>query len=81
MSGMPNGMKIKYQTCIEGQGWQDWVYGGQESGAAGKNKKLEAVRIKLENAPDGYIVQYQVHMEDKGWNTPLCQGGEVAGLE
>lgn len=81
MSGMPNGMKIKYQTCIEGQGWQDWVYGGQESGAAGKNKKLEAVRIKLENAPDGYIVQYQVHMEDKGWNTPLCQDGEVAGLE
>ncbi|CDM67294.1 Hypothetical protein CM240_0115 [Clostridium bornimense] len=80
MSGMPSGMKIKYQACIEGQGWQDWVYGGQEAGAAGKNLKMEAVRIKLEDAPEGYIVQYQVNMEDKGW-VPISQDGEVAGLE
>ena len=40
--------QIKYQAHVQDIGWQDWVYDGAEAGTTGQNKKVEAIRIKLE---------------------------------
>ena len=45
-----------------------------------KEKMLEAIKIELTNAPKGYHVAYQVHVQDIGWQN-WCYDGETAGTQ
>lgn len=58
---------INYKTHIEDYGWQNWTSNGNTSGTTGLNKQVEAIQIKLNNAPSGARVLYQTHVEDYGW--------------
>ena len=59
--------EIKYSTHIEGIGWQDYKSDGELSGTTGEGRRLEGIKIFLEN--DSYIgsVIYRTHVEGIGW--------------
>ena len=59
---------ILYQTHVQDYGWQGWKSDGQMSGTSGEGKRLEGIKIKLENnvSYEGDI-QYQTHVQDYGW--------------
>ena len=62
---------IKYETHVQDLGWesekgQGIKADGAQTGTTGKNKKVEAIRIKLENMPN-YSVEYRAYVAGKGW--------------
>ena len=62
---------IKYETHVQDLGWesekgQGIKSDGAQTGTTGKNKKVEAIRIKLENMPN-YSVEYRAYVAGKGW--------------
>ena len=71
---------IKYQAHVQDIGWQDWVSDGAMAGTEGKNLRLEAIKIKLENAPTDLRVKYQTYIENKGWQD-WVYGDAVSGTE
>ncbi len=71
--------RVTYQTHIESVGWQDWKSDGEVSGTSGQSKRLEAIKIELENN-SSYSggIQYQTHIESIGWQD-WKSNGEVSG--
>ena len=73
---------IKYETHVQDLGWesekgQGIKADGAQTGTTGKNKKVEAIRIKLENMPD-YSVEYRAYVAGQGWQQ-WVKDGEDAG--
>ncbi|WP_420217514.1 hypothetical protein [Paenibacillus elgii] len=58
----------------DGQRVQD----GEVAGAVGNSQQLEALQIKLENAPPGYHIEYRAHVENLGWQG-WVRDGDIAG--
>lgn len=58
---------VLYQTHIEDIGWQSVKKNGEVSGTVGKNKRLEAIKIKIQNNTYGGGISYQTHVQDYGW--------------
>lgn len=56
---------VVYQTHIENVGWQNWMTNGAQSGTSGQSKRLEAIRIFLNNVVGG--IEYRTHVQDYGW--------------
>ena len=69
---------ISYTTHIQDIGWQEKVYDGAMSGTSGQSKRLEGIRITLENLPDRGNVEYSTHIEDIGWQD-WRKNGEISG--
>ena len=68
LGSAPVGGSIKYQTHIQGIGWQGWRSDGDMSGTAGQSRRLEAIRIKLTgDMAKRYDVYYRVHAQRFGW--------------
>lgn len=64
-----NGEKvvIKYGAHMEDVGDIEGLE-GQILGSRGQHKELEGLWIKTLEIPGGYKIQYQVHLQDKGWS-------------
>lgn len=73
-------VSVSYQAHVQSIGWQKWVEGGVEAGTNGKSLRVEALKIKLVNAPVNASIKYLVHVQSVGWQTPV-KDGEVAGTE
>lgn len=58
---------ISYSTHIQSYGWQQFMKNGQLSGTTGESKRLEAIKIKLDDLPYSGGVQYKTHVETFGW--------------
>ncbi|MEI8199118.1 MAG: hypothetical protein WCG21_03565 [Eubacteriales bacterium] len=56
---------VSYQTHVQDIGWQDYVSNGVTSGTSAQSKRLEAIRIKLENVVGG--IEYKTQVQDIGW--------------
>ncbi|MEI8198923.1 MAG: InlB B-repeat-containing protein [Eubacteriales bacterium] len=56
---------VSYQTHVQDIGWQAYVCNAEMSGTSGESKRLEAIRIKLENMAGG--IEYSTHVQDVGW--------------
>jgi hypothetical protein len=69
---------IQYQCHIQNSGWTGWINGDSECGTTGQSLRMEAVKIRLVNAPAGMSVQYKAHVQNVGWQG-WVNGGEVAG--
>ena len=71
---------VMYNTHIQDIGWeQDFSKkDGQTSGTTGKEKRLEAIKIKLSSTSQNISVKYQVHVENIGWQN-WKKDGEMAG--
>jgi uncharacterized protein YjdB len=57
---------IKYSTHVQDIGWQNEVYDGELSGTEGQAKRLESIRISVNNVQD-LGVRYSTHVQDYGW--------------
>lgn len=57
---------ISYMTHVQDIGDQAYVHDGATSGTSGQSKRLEAIRIKLDNYSN-LGVTYRTHVQDIGW--------------
>ena len=57
---------VTYSTYIENQKWQKEVSDGNLSGTNGDAKRIEAIKVKVQNLP-GVDISYQTHMQSHGW--------------
>ncbi|WP_099364752.1 N-acetylmuramoyl-L-alanine amidase [Fredinandcohnia onubensis] len=64
---------VEYQTHVQGIGWQKPVYDGKTSGTSGQAKRLESIRIKVNNV-QGLGVKYSTHVQSKGWIDYVADG-------
>ncbi|NCU17679.1 glucosaminidase domain-containing protein [Pallidibacillus pasinlerensis] len=60
-------VSVKYSTHVQSYGWLDYVADGKMSGTEGEAKRLEAIKIKLDNAPYSGGIEYRTHVQSYGW--------------
>jgi uncharacterized protein YjdB len=70
---------ISYTTHVQDIGWQNPVSDGAMSGTEGQSKRLEAIKISLNNVQD-LGVQYSTHVQDIGWQSSVSNGA-MAGTQ
>ena len=58
---------VSYRTHVQSYGWLDYVADGKMSGTEGEAKRLEAIKIKLDNAPYSGGIEYRTHVQSYGW--------------
>ena len=58
---------IGYETHVQDMGWQSTVYDGATSGTIGEAKRLESIRINLQNQEYSGNVEYKTHVQTYGW--------------
>ncbi|MCR3760006.1 Ig-like domain-containing protein [Clostridium felsineum] len=75
-----NEVGISYDAHVQNIGWQPWVFDGQEAGTNGQALRVEALKIKLVNAPEGAQVMYRAHVQNIGWQA-WTQDGLEAGTD
>lgn len=64
---------ISYSSHVQTIGWQDAVNNGNVSGTTGKNKRLEAIKININDLP-GLNVEYSSHVQSNGWMNWVSNG-------
>lgn len=65
---------INYSGYVQGIKWQLPVKDGELSGTSGQSKRLEAMKIHLENATYSGSVTYKTHVQGYGWMTEVKDG-------
>ncbi|MCI8464529.1 MAG: MBL fold metallo-hydrolase [Lachnospiraceae bacterium] len=68
--------QISYTTHVQSFGWQNWAFGGEESGTTNLSKRLESIKIRLapSSLPGG--VEYRTHVQTFGWTGWVSDGRE-----
>ncbi len=71
---------INYRTHVQTYGWEsEWKKGGETSGTTGQSKRLEGIKIKLDNAPYEGSVVYRTHVQTYSWESEWKKDGETSG--
>ena len=70
---------ILYTTHVQTYGWQEYAYDGKMSGTSGEAKRLEAIKIMLNNQEYDGDVEYQTHIQTYGWETTWKKNNEISG--
>ena len=75
-----NDIGVEYYSHIQDFGWEKEYEkaDAETSGTTGQNKKLEAIKIQLKNAPQNAKIEYQAHVSDIGWQK-WVENGNLAG--
>ena len=73
-------MHVQYQTHVQSIGWQSWKQDGEMAGTENQSKRVEAIKIKNVNVPNGVNIKYRVHIQNIGWQD-WKKNGEMAGTE
>ncbi|MCR3761663.1 Ig-like domain-containing protein [Clostridium felsineum] len=69
---------VSYDAHVQNIGWQNpWAKDGGEAGTDGQALRVEALKIKLENAPAGAKISYQTHVQNVGWQDWVSDGAEA----
>ena len=69
---------ITYSSHVQDYGWKGNLYNGQTSGTVGEEKRLEAIKIDLNNLEHSGSVTYRTHVQNYGW-LGWVSDGEVSG--
>ena len=72
-------MKVSYTTHVQTYGWQDYVSNGVMAGTSGEAKRLEAIKIKLENQDYVGNIEYKTHIQTFGWEKEYKKNDEMSG--
>jgi len=72
-----NNVYAKYSTHVEYYGWQSYVSDGALSGTTGEAKRLEGIKISVENC-ENLGIRYSTHVQDIGWQGYVSDG-EMSG--
>lgn len=70
---------VRYQTHVQTYGWQNNVSNGQTSGTTGKSKRLEAIRLSIQNTQYKGSILYRTHIQTFGWESNWKADGEMSG--
>ena len=73
--------KVLYKTHVQTYGWQDYVSNGEMSGTSGEAKRLEGIRIKLEDQNYEGDIEYRTHIQTYGWEETFKKNDEMSGTE
>lgn len=65
---------IVYTTHVQDYGWLTSVKDGAMSGTSGKAKRLEGIKISLQNSPYSGSIEYTTHVQDYGWLKRVTNG-------
>ncbi len=72
--------KLQYQSHIQSLGWEkDWTENGGVSGTMHQSKRLEALRMKIEDPGVSGNIRYRTHIQSLGWEEGWKQDDEVSG--
>lgn len=71
-------LKVSYTTHVQDYGWQSYVSDGDLSGTFGEAKRLEAIKIQLQDTPYSGAISYQTHVQDYGWQN-WASDNELSG--
>jgi len=69
---------VSYRAHVEGA-WLPWVSDGEVAGTTGHARRMEALEVRLTDAPRELSVRYQGHVEDIGWMGWVVDGA-AAGV-
>ena len=70
---------ITYRTYVQSEGWKSWVSNGSISAGKKKNRRIEALQIKLTGEmAEHYDVYYRVYVQSLGW-LDWAGNGQTAG--
>ncbi len=69
---------VLYQSHVQTYGWQSVKKDGQLSGTTGQSKRLEAVKIHLNNKDYAGSVEYRTHIQGIGWQD-WKKDGQLSG--
>ena len=72
-------MRIKYMSHVQSYGWESYVNDGAVSGTVGKSKRLEGIRIQINNADVSGNVEYRTHVQRLGWESKWKKNGDISG--
>ncbi|MBC3887299.1 CHAP domain-containing protein [Acetobacterium paludosum] len=67
-------VSASYQTQIQDIGWQDLKKNGEISGTSGQSKRLEGIKINVNNQGYDVGVAYSTHIENIGWQDYVSNG-------
>ncbi|MDY5986047.1 MAG: family 78 glycoside hydrolase catalytic domain [Lachnoclostridium sp.] len=70
--------QIEYRTHVQSYGWQEKCGDGEVSGTVGSAKRLEAIKINLDDTEYSGGVTYCTHVQSYGWQN-WKQDGEESG--
>lgn len=73
--------KVTYTTHVQTYGWMSTAKDGETSGTEGESKRLEAIRIQLNNAEISGGIEYRTHVQTYGWEEEWRQDGELSGTQ
>lgn len=73
--------KISYTTHVQNYGWQPYVSNGAMAGTSGEGKRLEAIKIKLEDQEFSGDILYRTHVQSYGWEEEFKKNNELSGTE
>lgn len=68
---------VAYSTHIQTKGWLPTVKNGTGSGTTNQNKRMEAVKLSIENIAN-LGIQYSTHVQSYGW-TGWKSDGAISG--
>lgn len=71
---------IVYSTHIQSYGWQEETKDGDTSGSTGLAKRLEGIKINIQNFELSGSVEYRTHVEKYGWMN-WQKDGVLSGTE
>ena len=71
-------MDVIYETHVQDYGWLPEVSNGELGGTTGKSKRMEALKIWLDNKEYEGDIVYQAHVQDYGWLSEVVNG-ELGG--
>ena len=73
-------LSVKYCTHVQTYGWEgNWKQDGDISGTVGEAKRLEGMKIELQNQPVSGNIQYRSHIQTYGWEKNWKQDGGISG--
>ncbi len=75
------GPGVSYATHVQTIGWQQFVYDGAVAGTEGQSKRLEGIKIKLDNPDYSGSIEYRTHVQTYGWEASYHKDGEMSGTE
>jgi uncharacterized protein YjdB len=70
--------KVVYSTHVDTYGWLDFVANGTTSAAEGNSKRIEAIKINLQDTPYSGEIIYSAHVQNYGWQNNVSNG-ELSG--
>jgi beta-N-acetylglucosaminidase/uncharacterized protein YjdB len=65
---------VSYSTHVQDYGWLANVTDGKMSGTQGQAKRLEAIKVSLDNSPYSGGITYKTHVQDYGWLNNVSNG-------